>query len=40
MPTLEELLEVIGEVRNQYRPKILAARQEKSSGSKREREES
>jgi hypothetical protein len=26
MPTLEELLEVIGEVRKEYRPKILAAR--------------
>jgi hypothetical protein len=30
MPTLEELLEVIGEVRKEYRPKILAARQGKS----------
>jgi hypothetical protein len=26
MPTLEELLEAIGEVRKEYRPKILAAR--------------
>jgi hypothetical protein len=30
MPTLEELLEVIGEVRQEYRPKILAARQRRS----------
>jgi hypothetical protein len=30
MPTLEELLEVIGEVREEYRPKILAARKKKS----------
>jgi hypothetical protein len=34
MPTLEELLEVIGEVRKQYRPKILPARKKKSAGSK------
>jgi hypothetical protein len=30
MPTLEALLEVVGEVRNEYRPKILAARKKKS----------
>jgi len=34
MPTLEELLEVIGEVRKEYRPKILAARSKKSAGLK------
>jgi hypothetical protein len=34
MPTLEELLEVIEEVRNEYRPKILAARKKKSARSK------
>ena len=34
MPTLEELLEVIGEVRKEYRPKILAARKKKSARSK------
>jgi hypothetical protein len=30
MPTLEELLEVIGEVRKEYRPKSLAARKKNS----------
>jgi len=34
MPTLEELLEVIGEVRKEYHPKILAARKKKSAESK------
>ena len=34
MPTLEELLEVIGEVREEYRPKILAARKKESAGLK------
>ena len=34
MPTLEELLEVIAEVRKEYRPKILAARKKESAGSK------
>jgi len=34
MPTLEELFEVIGEVRKEYRPKILAARKKESAGSK------
>jgi hypothetical protein len=34
MPTLEELLEIIGEVREKYRPKILVARNKKSVGSK------
>jgi hypothetical protein len=34
MPTLEELLEVIAEVRKEYRPKILAARKKNSAGSK------
>ena len=31
MPTLEDLLGVIGEVRKHYRPKILAARLKKSA---------
>jgi hypothetical protein len=34
MPTLEQLLEVIGEVRQEYRPKMLAARKKTSAGSK------
>ena len=34
MPTLEELFEVIGEVRKEYRARILAARKKKSARSK------
>jgi hypothetical protein len=40
MVSLDQVVAAIGEVREVYRPKILAARQKKLAGSKREREAS
>jgi hypothetical protein len=40
MPSFDQVAGAIDETRQKYRPLILAARQKKSSGSKRERKES
>jgi hypothetical protein len=40
MPSLDQVVEAVEETRQKFRPRILAARQKKSAGSKREREES
>ncbi len=40
MVSLDRVVAAIDETRREYRPRILAARQKKSAGSKREREES
>jgi hypothetical protein len=40
MPSLDQVVAAINETRRAYRPRILAARQKESAGSKRERGES
>jgi hypothetical protein len=40
MPSLQQVVAAIDEIGQKYRPLIFAARQKKSSGSKRERAES
>jgi len=40
MPSFDQVVAAIDETRKKYRPRILAARQKESAGSKREREES
>jgi hypothetical protein len=40
MPSFDQVVAAIDETRQKYRPRILAARQKESAGSKRERDKS